>query len=131
MIRLTILLLAACASAASAQTAAPSAPSSHALKTQTQLAPIGTYDLEVAFGGGTMTGVLTIAHVQDSVSASLHVGEHEPAVKSFTAKGGRYSLVADPGDVEVVYDLGFSADTVSGTFTRGDQFGSVRGTRRK
>jgi hypothetical protein len=132
MIRWTILLLAACATAASAQTPAPAARSSAtAPVSKPQQNPIGTYDLEVAFGGGTLPGVLTIASLHDSLSASLHVGPHEPAVKSFAPTGSRYTLVANAGDVDVVYDLAFRADTVSGTFTRGDQLGSVRGTRRK
>jgi hypothetical protein len=91
----------------------------------------GTYDLDVAFGGGSIQGTLLLAAAGDSLAATLHVGEHTPPVRSLTRKGSRLVLNAGGEGVRLVYDFQFRGDSVSGTFTYNGDEGLVSGKRRK
>jgi hypothetical protein len=91
----------------------------------------GTYDLDIAFGGGALKGSMLLTTVGDSLTATLHVGEHSPAVRSLTRKGSRLVLNAGDDGMKLVYDFQFRGDSVSGTFTFNADEGLVSGKRRR
>jgi len=128
----TLLLVALTATAASAQgSAAPGTTQKTASTTGPSAIRPGTYDLEVAFGGGILQGTLALTAIGDSLTAKLHVGEHEPAIRTLTRDGSHVVLNAGGDGMSLVYDLKFDGDAVSGSFTfNGDQ-GLVTGKRRK
>jgi hypothetical protein len=89
----------------------------------------GIYDLEIAFGGGTMPGLLTIKQVNDdSLTATLQVGDHEPPpVRKLVRRGSALHLEAGGDGVSVIYDLQFTSDAVNGKFTFNGDPGLVSG----
>lgn len=91
----------------------------------------GTYDLELAFGGGTMAGTLVITTVGDSTNAKLLVGDHAPPIKSVTRNGSHLTLSGSGDGADVRYDLQFSGDALVGKFTFNGDIGAVTGKRRK
>jgi hypothetical protein len=124
-----LLLFALTAMTASAQAAA--APTKTTAASNSTAIRAGTYDLEVAFGGGVMQGTLALTAIGDSLTAKLHVGEHDPAIRSLTRDGSHVVLNASGEGMSLVYDLKFDGDALSGSFTfNGDQ-GLVTGKRRK
>ena len=90
----------------------------------------GTYDLEIAFGGGVLKGALTLRKVADSLAAQLQVGDHESPVHARRPQGTRLVLESNSG-VQVRYQLDFKGDDLSGSFTYEGETGSVTGTRRR
>jgi hypothetical protein len=93
----------------------------------------GVYDLDIAFGGGTMTGLLTIKAVNaDSLTASLQIGDHQPPpVRKLMRNGSALHLEAGGDGVNVIYDLQFTTDTVNGKFTFNGDPGLVSGKLKK
>lgn len=93
----------------------------------------GAYDLEIAFGGGTMPGLLTIKQVNtDSLTATLQVGDHgPPPLRKLVRKGSTLHLEAGGDGVDVIYDLQFTADAVTGKFTFNGEPGIVSGKLQK
>ena len=92
----------------------------------------GTYDIELAFGGGVIPGSIVIATAGDSLSARINVGDHEPPpVRKIKRNGSSLTVEAGTDGVNVVYDLTFSGDDVSGKFTFNGDPGLVSGKRRK
>jgi hypothetical protein len=127
----SLLLSALGAGAAAAQT--PTSASANTAKTaggSTAIRP-GTYDLEVAFGGGVLQGTLDLTAIGDSLAAKLHVGEHDPAVRSITRKDNHLLVDAGTEGMQLVYDFKFDGDAVSGSFTMNGDAGLVTGKRRK
>lgn len=90
----------------------------------------GTYDLEIAFGGGVLQGQLDIAVTGDSTAATLKVGDHPSPVRAAERKANRLVLVSTNPGMDVRYELAFQGDAVSGTFTYGGQSGTLTGRRR-
>lgn len=90
----------------------------------------GTYDLEVAFGGGVMEGTLVITSVGDSIDARLKVGGHDSPVRPSHREGARLTLEGTAG-AKIRYQLDFKGDEVSGSFTYEGDAGSVTGKRRR
>lgn len=97
---------------------------------QTSTIRTGTYDLEVAFGGGVTAGTLVLTTEGDSLGARLHVGEHDSPVHPTRPQGTRLILEGNPG-VKVRYQLDFKGDEVSGSFTYEGEAGTVTGKRRR
>ena len=93
----------------------------------------GVYDLEIAFGGGTMPGLLTIKQVNaDSLTATLKVGEHEPPpLRKLVRRGAELHLEAGGDGMSVIYDLQFTGDAVNGKFTFNGDPGLVSGKLKK
>ena len=93
----------------------------------------GEYDLEIAFGGGTMPGLLTIKQVnRDSLTATLRVGDHDPPpVRKIVRNGSTLHLEAGNDGTSVIYDLQFTADAVNGKFTFNGDPGLVSGKLKK
>ena len=92
----------------------------------------GTYDIELAFGGGVMPGSIVIATAGDSLSARINVGDHAPPpVRKIKRNGSSLTVEAGADGVNVVYDLTFSGDHVSGKFTFNGDPGLVSGKRRR
>jgi len=93
----------------------------------------GEYDLEIAFGGGTMPGLLTIKQVnRDSLTATLRVGDHDPPpVRKIVRNGSALHLEAGGDGLNVIYDLQFTADAVNGKFTFNGDPGLVSGKLKK
>jgi hypothetical protein len=115
---------------ASAQ--APSAPATSSKAATSGAIKPGTYDLELAFGGGIMTGSLEITTVGDSVGAKLAVGDHAPPpIRKIKRSGSNLTIEAGDAGVTVVYDLAFDGDGVGGKFTFNGDPGLVTGKRRK
>ena len=114
------------AHAQSAAAAKPAASASGEIKA-------GVYDLEIAFGGGTMPGALTIKQVNaDSLSAVVQVGDHEPPpVRKLVRRGSALHLEAGGDGVSVIYDLEFMSDAVTGKFTFNGDPGLVSGKLKK
>ena len=122
------LLLAA--TTASAQ--ASSAPATSSKSATSGAIKPGTYDIELAFGGGVMTGSLEITAVGDSVGAKIAVGDHAPPpVRKISRSGSNLTIEAGDTGITVVYDLAFDGDGVGGKFTFNGDPGLVTGKRRK
>jgi hypothetical protein len=132
---LTLVALFTSANLALAQAAGPTAaghpPAKPPAAAQSSTILPGTYDLEIAFGGGVMDGTLVIAMVGDSLDAKLTVGEHAPPIKSVVRKGSHLTLSGKGDGVDVAYELDFSGDALVGKFTFNGDGGAVTGTRRK
>jgi hypothetical protein len=91
----------------------------------------GTYDLELAFGGGTLIGTLSLTASGDSLSAKLHVGDHDVPVRSLSRKGSQLVMNVGGEGMTIVYTLTFTDDGLSGGFTYNGDPGLVTGKRRK
>ena len=119
------------ATAASAQNPG-SPPATKAGATAPATIQAGTYDLELAFGGGIMPGTLVITTVGDSLAAKVNVGDHAPPpVRRITRKGAHLTIDLGDAGVSVLYDLDFNGDAVAGKFTFNGDPGLVSGKRRK
>ena len=115
------------ASAASAQ-----APSASAAAKPTGTIQTGTYDIELAIGGGTLPGTLELKPAGDSLSAVIKVGDHNPPpVTRITRTGSQLTIAAGAEGVNVEYRLAFSGDALTGTFTFNGDPGLVSGKRRR
>lgn len=90
----------------------------------------GTYDIVVTYGGGELQGTLEIAYVRDSLTAALHVGEHNPAIRNIVVEGAKLTLTGGAEGMAMVYVLTFEGDSVSGTLVFNDADGTVKGKRR-
>jgi hypothetical protein len=91
----------------------------------------GVYDLELAMGGGVLQGTLALTATGDSLTAKLHVGEHDaPPVRSLTRAGSHLVLTLGGEGTTVVYQLDFDGDAVKGSFTFNGDPGFVSGKRR-
>ena len=90
----------------------------------------GTYDLEIAFGGGVLEGRLVIAVEGDGIGAELFVGEHVSPVKPTSRDGDTLTLESPKGEIAIRYRLRFDGDLVSGSFTYDGNEGNVTGRRR-
>ena len=91
--------------------------------------PAGTYDLDITFGGGTMEGVLHIT-TQDSLQASLDVGDHHSPVRVGARRGNHLALESTVPGMDVHYDLEFQGQNVTGTFRYNGNTGTIAGRRR-
>jgi hypothetical protein len=127
----TLVLVALTATTVSAQGAAATSTQKPAANSTSSAIRPGTYDLDVAFGGGILQGTLELTAVGDSLSAKLHVGEHEPPVRTLTRQGSRLTLNAGVEGMSLVYELKFDDDALSGSFTMNGDKGLVTGKRRK
>ena len=117
------------ASGASAQAPASTAASKPA--TTGSIQP-GTYDIELAIGGGTLPGTLELKPAGDSLAATIKVGDHNPPpVKRITRNGSQLTITAGDDGVNVEYRITFSGDALTGTFTFNGDPGLVSGKRRK
>jgi hypothetical protein len=115
------------ASAASAQS-----PSTPAATKPTGTIQTGTYDIELAIGGGTLPGTLELKPAGDSLSAFIKVGDHNPPpVTRITRNGSQLTIAAGAEGVNVEYRLTFTGDALTGTFTFNGDPGLVSGKRRK
>ena len=112
---------------------APRVESKAAYEQTTGEIKAGVYDLEIAFGGGTMPGLLTVTQVNaDSLTASLKVGDHEPPpVRKIVRRGSTLHLEAGGDGMSVIYDLQFTTDAVNGKFTFNGDPGLVSGKLKK
>ena len=119
---------AASQSARPANSSTPAAPPAHAAQAST-IRP-GTYDLEIVYGGGTLTGTLVLTPVGDSLAAKLNVGDHDSPVQRVVRNGSQLTLTGADG-MRLLYVLRFAGDSVSGRFTFSDADGTVAGKRRK
>jgi hypothetical protein len=91
----------------------------------------GTYDLELTTGGGVLQGTLALTAAGDSLTAKIHVGDHDaPPVRSLTRTGNHLVLDLGEAGLNVVYQLDFDGDTVKGRFTFNGDPGFVTGKRR-
>jgi hypothetical protein len=118
------------ATAVAAQTPA-TATSSKASTTSGTIKP-GTYDIELAIGGGVLNGTMEITAVGDSVAAKIAVGDHAPPpVRKIKRTGSNLTIEAGDVGVSVNYDLTFDGDAVGGKFTFNGDPGLVTGKRRK
>lgn len=122
MFRIATILMAACAFAQPLQGQGRPATATPAIRA-------GTYDLQITFGGGVLEGTLILGWVRDSVTATLMVGEHESPVHPARQDGSLLVLEGAPG-LAIRYQLSFTADSVTGTFTYDGSDGTVAGRRR-
>ena len=90
----------------------------------------GTYDLELAMGGGTLPGTLVLSAAGDSLTATMHVGDHDAPVRGLKRTGGHLVIDVGAEGMTVVYQLDFDGDAVKGTFTYNGDPGLVSGKRR-
>lgn len=109
---------------AAAPTAGPARPASGSIQP-------GTYDLEITYGGGVMTGTLVVTTVGDRTDAKLLVGDHAPPIKSVTRQGSQLTLAGAGDGVDVRYDLQFEGNALTGKFTFNGEPGTLTGRRRK
>ena len=132
MLRLTLLAVAVFASAPlpSIQAQAPRAAEGRATTTPGTIRP-GTYDLDIAFGGGSLEGTLVLTASGDSLAATMHVGDHEVPIRGLTRDGSHLQIRGGVEGMAVVYDLDFTPDGLSGKFTYNGDPGLVTGKRRK
>ena len=92
----------------------------------------GTYDIDLAFGGGVMKGTLEIKTIGDSIAAKIAVGDHNPPpIRKITRNGSPLSITAGDAGTNIVYDIAFDGDAVNGKFTFNGDPGLVTGKRRK
>lgn len=89
----------------------------------------GNYALEIAFGGGILEGALTVPAAKDSLSLVLMVAGHQSPVQQTKRQGSRLILDNRTPDQKIHYDLVFEGETVKGSFTFGDNEGTVTGRR--
>ena len=123
--------LALSATAVSAQASNPAPAAKAAASTPATIQP-GTYDLELAFGGGVMPGTLVITTAGDSISVKVNVGDHAPPpVRRITRKGAHLTIDLGDAGMNVLYDLDFTGDAVTGKFTFNGDPGLVSGKRKK
>jgi hypothetical protein len=116
------------AAAASAQT--PTTATSSKAAAAGTIKP-GTYDIELAIGGGVLAGTLEITTVGDSLGAKITVGDHAPPpVRKIKRSGSNLTIEAGDVGVSVNYDLTFDGDAVGGKFTFNGDPGLVTGKRR-
>ena len=92
----------------------------------------GTYDIELAIGGGTLAGTLELKQVGDTLAAVVKVGDHAPPpIKRITRNGSQLTITAGDEGTNVEYRIAFAGDTLTGTFTFNGDPGLVSGKRRK
>ena len=92
----------------------------------------GTYDIELAIGGGVLQGTMELTAIGDSLAAKIAVGDHEPPpVRSIKRTGDQLAISAGTTGIDVVYDLRFDGDAVSGKFSFNGDPGLISGKRRK
>lgn len=91
----------------------------------------GTYDLEIAMGGGTREAKLVLAAIGDSLDVKITVGDHSPAIRSVVRKGSQLTINGGSAGAVITYELQFTGTSVAGTVTYNDERGNVTGTRRK
>ena len=125
-----VTFAAVLALAASPPTVSAQAPNASPPVATSAVRP-GTYDLEIAFGGGVIKGTLELTVAGDSLAAKLHVGDHDPPVQSLTQTGSHVVINVGGAGMKIVYDLTFAADAVNGTLTYNGDPGFVTGKRRK
>ena len=126
----TALILTASGALAQSTGAASAAASRSATAAGT--IKTGTYDIELAIGGGVIIGTLEIAPAGDSVTAKIGVGDHAPPpVRRIKRTGTSLTIEAGDAGVSVIYDLTFDGDAVNGKFTFNGDPGLVTGKRRK
>ena len=123
-----LLAIPAAAQPGCAQVAAP--PTGPARPASGSIQP-GTYDLEITYGGGVMTGTLVVTTVGDSTDAKLLVGDHGPPIKSVSRQGSQLTLAGAGDGFDVRYDLQFAGDVLTGKFTFNGEPGTLTGRRRK
>lgn len=97
---------------------------------QTSSIRTGSYDLEIAFGGGVIKSVLVLTLEGDSLAARLQVGDHDSPVRPARPQGSRLILEGNQG-IQVRYQLDFKGDEVTGTFTYEGDAGTLTGKRRR
>ena len=91
----------------------------------------GTYDLDLAIGGGTIQGSLALTTSGDRLTGALHVADHDVPVRNLTRSGSRLTFDAGGEGMKVSYDIKFAGDSVSGSFIFNGDPGFVTGKRRK
>jgi hypothetical protein len=122
---------AAVAAALFLSTVAPTPAAAQASKAASGTVKPGTYDLELAIGGGVLPATLMLTAAGDSLTAKLHVGEHDaPPVRGLTRTGSHLVLNLGGDGMNVVYQLDFDGDAVKGSFTFNGDPGFVTGKRR-
>lgn len=90
----------------------------------------GTYELEVAFGGGILEGLLTVPAARDSASLVMMVAGHQSPVQQTKRQGNLLVLDNKTPDQKIHFELTFDGEGVKGSFTFGDGGGTVTGRRR-
>lgn len=126
-----LVLFALAIAAHHARAQAPAAPARSApAQAQDGTVSPGTYDLEITYGGGVLAGLLVLKAEGDSLAATLTVGDHGSPIRSVTRKGSSLTLHGDPA-LNLRYDLQFKGDALTGSFTFGDNQGTLTGKRRK
>ena len=131
MLRTATLAAAILLGAAVASAQAPATATSKAAATAGTIKP-GTYDIELAIGGGIINGTMEITAVGDSLGAKIAVGDHAPPpVRKIKRSGSNLTIEAGDVGVSVNYDLTFDGDAVGGKFTFNGDPGLITGKRRK
>jgi len=121
----TAFLLAASAAVAQAPQSTAAAKPAGTIQT-------GTYDIELAIGGGVLPGTLELKPAGDSLGAVIKVGDHNPPpVTRITRSGSTLTIAAAAEGLNVEYRLTFTGDALTGTFTFNGDAGLVSGKRRK
>lgn len=129
MFRVAFITVGLLSWGAYARAQTPSPGSSPALvRTSTAIRP-GTYDLEIAFGGGIMEGTLVLTNAGDTLQARMAVGGHDSPVRPVRGQGADLTLESGAG-LQVRYQLRFTGDSLSGTFVYDGEAGTVTGRRR-
>ena len=121
------LLLSSTSAAATTAHARPSVASALAAPAAIRA---GTYDLEIAFGGGVLEGRLVVELKGDSVGVAVYVGDHQSPVSVTARDGDALTLESPKGEVALRYLLRFDGDAVSGSFTYDGAEGTLVGKRR-
>ena len=91
----------------------------------------GTYDLDLAIGGGVLQGSLALTASGDSLTGALHVADHDVLVRNLTRKGSSLTFDAGGEGMKIAYNIKFDGDSLSGSFTFNGDPGFVTGKRRK
>ena len=129
MFRTATLVLALTLSTTVLNAQAPASKSAPA--TSAAIRP-GTYDIEIAIGGGVLPGTMVLTAIGDSIAAKVSVGDHEPPpVRKITRNGAHLTINLGTDGVDVLYDLDFKDDAVTGKLTFNGDPGLVSGKRRK
>jgi hypothetical protein len=104
-----------------------------AAEAQAQNRPIraGTYDLAITFGGGKLEATLDIGYKGDSITAVLKLGDHGSPVRAGKQTNTKLTLEPVSPELNIRYELEFTADDVKGSFVYDGQNGELTGKRRR
>jgi hypothetical protein len=128
---ISILLVSPFAMAAIPHEASPARANLPATPITQGTIALGTYDLEIVFGGGTIPGTLVLTTAGDSIDAKMSLGDHSPPIQSVKRSGSTLTLSGAGNGVTVTYELKFTGDQLAGKFVFNGDTGTLTGKRRK